>query len=214
MLASGTYSKLVVPLALCLIGCSGEHGESEAQISMFTGRLETADSVVGVVVSAQGNVDAYVCGGATTFATHSRWFSGSLSPSVALLDADGFQLSVAPRQESATITLVAPDGTKHSIEALRADPGSRSALYESAADSTCHWGAVVMDDGGAEPNIFGTWCHRPSAVAPGEPEEIFAQVTPVKPIDLSRVVLPVLANTPTGEQRFELRRVDASNAGP
>jgi hypothetical protein len=39
---------------------------------MFTGRLETADSVVGLAVSAQGDVQAYVCGGATTFATHSR----------------------------------------------------------------------------------------------------------------------------------------------
>jgi hypothetical protein len=92
-LASRTYSKLFVPLALCLIGCSGEDNEPEAAISMFTGRLETADAVVGLAVSPLGDVDAYVCGGDTTFTTHSRWFAGAFSAGAASLDAPTFTLT-------------------------------------------------------------------------------------------------------------------------
>jgi hypothetical protein len=214
VLAARTYSKLFVALASCLAGCSSEDNEPAALISTFTGRLETADAAVGVTVSAEGNVNAYVCGGESTFATHSRWFAGSLSPSTALLDTDGFQLYVWPRQKSASVILTAPDGTEHSTDIDLAEAGSRSALYESAADSACRWGAVVVDDGSPEPGVFGTWCDRTTVGALGELEEIFAQVTPVRPIDWSKAVLPVEATPPAGEQLSDLRRVSADPAIP
>lgn len=214
MLASSTYSKVLAPLVLCLIGCGGENDAAEAPISTFTGRLETADSVVGLAMSAKGDVDVYVCGGATTFATHSRWFSGSIASNEASFETAGVRLDLTLRGEKADIILTTPDGTVHSTVADKAGSESRSALYESTTDNACRWGAIVVDDGSAEPNVFGTWCHRTTPVASGEPEDIFAQVTPVQPIDFSKIILPVLASTPTGEQRFELRRVDASNASP
>lgn len=221
VLASGSYLKLLcLPLALCL-DCSGEDPDPEASsaapISVFTGRLETADSVVGLAVSAQGDVETYVCGGATTFATHSRWFAGSLSSSSASLETEGFRLDMTLRGETTDITLTAPDGTAHSTSAERAGAGSRSAVFESADDANCRWGVVVLDDGGVEPEVLGTWCDRiasPAETDPGEPAEIFAQVTPVLPLDFSKAFLPVLVSTPAGEQLFQVRRLSASQAAP
>ncbi len=175
---------------------------------MFTGRLETADSVVGLAVSAEGDVYAYVCGGDTTFATHSRWFAGSLSSSFASLENDGFRFDVTQREETTDITLTAPDGAVHSTETKQAGAGSRSAVYESSAEADCPWGVVVLDDGGPEPDVFGTWCGQV------ESTKIFAQVTPVRPIDFSKAILPVLVNTPAGEERFEVRRASARPAVP
>lgn len=221
ILPSGNYRKLFcLPLALCL-ACSGEDHDADAsgaaQVSMFTGRLETADSVVGLAVSAEGYVEAYVCGGDTTFATHSRWFTGSLSSSSASLETEGLRLDVTLQGETTDITLTEPDGAAHSTLAERAGAGSRSAVYESTADTDCRWGVVMLDDGGVEPEVFGTWCDRVASatdVKPGEPTQIFAQVTPVRPIDFSKTFLPVLVNTPGGEQLFQVRRVSASRAAP
>jgi len=175
---------------------------------MFTGRLETADAVVGLAVSDWGNVYAYVCGGETTFATHSRWFAGSLASGSAPLENDGFRLDVTLREEATDITLTTPDGAVHATLAERAGAGSRSAVYESPADADCPWGVVLVDDGGVEPEVFGTWCGRV------ESTEVFAQVTPVRPMDFSKPLLPVLANTPAGEVLFEVRRAGASPAAP
>lgn len=175
---------------------------------MFTGRLETADSVVGLAVSARGDVDAYVCGGATTFATHSRWFVGSFSSGSASIEAEGSRLDISLRGETADITLTAADGVVHSTVAEHAGAGSRSALYESVAGVVCRWGVVVIDGGAGEPEVFGTWCDRIAT------EEIFAQVTPVEPIDFSDALLPVLVNTPAGEQRFYVRRAIVSRSAP
>lgn len=209
--APGTHRKVLLPLALCLVACSGEddsEAADAAQISTFTGRLETADAVVGLAVSDRGDVQAYVCGGATTFATHSRWFVGSLSSGSASLEAEGLRLDLTLQGEAADITLTAADGAVHATLAARPGAGSRSALYESPADASCRWGVVMVDDGGAEPDIFGTWCGRT------ESTEVFAQVTPVEPVDFGSTLLPVIVNTPTGEQHFEVRRISARPADP
>jgi len=153
--------------------------------------------------------------GDTTFATHSRWFDGSFSSGIASLEAEGLRLDLTQQGETMAITLTMPDGDVHSTVAKRAETGSRSALYESPADAACHWGVVVMDDGGAEPEVSGTWCDRVTSTPPnpdGESTEIFAQVTPVRPIDFSQPFLPVLVNTPAGEVRFDVHQVSAGLA--
>ncbi|MDC0750032.1 hypothetical protein [Polyangium mundeleinium] len=207
-------------MALCLVACGGAEdpeAASAAQFSIFTGRLETADAVVGLAVSDRGIVEAYVCGGAATFATHSRWFVGALSSGSASLEAGGLRLDLTRKGETTDVTLTAQDGAVHATLAAQAGAGSRSALYESPADASCRWGVVMMDDGGAEPGIFGTWCDRTASMS-GDPldgpTEVFAQVTPVEPVDFRNTLLPVVAQTPTGEQSFEVRRIGAYRAAP
>jgi hypothetical protein len=116
--------------------------------------------------------------------------------------------------ETADIALTTPDGVVHSTVIQRAGAGSRSALYESPASADCRWGVVVVDDGGAEPAVHGTWCDRTTPGAPVGPADIYAQVTPVRPLDFSKDFLPVLVTTPEGEQLFELRRASVSRSAP
>lgn len=219
ILAPQTYRTLLVPLALCLVACGAGNEEPQsstaAQVTYFTGRLPTADAVVGLVVSDQGAVDAYVCGGDSTFATESRWFVGSFSSGSASLETEGRRLDLTLRGDTTDVTLTTPDGVAHSTVADRADAGNHSALYESAPDAACRWGVVVRDEGGAAPEITGTWCgEQPSMATMGEPAKIFAQVTPVLPIDFSKASLSVLVNTPDGEKQFDVRRASPSLAGP
>jgi voltage-gated potassium channel Kch len=216
----GTYLKLLAPLALCA-ACGAEDqipkAPIAAQASVFIGRLEAADSIVGLTVSERGDVYAYVCGGDTTYATHSRWFSGPLSSSSASIKNEGFQLDVILQGDMTDITLTAPDGAVVSTQAERAGAASRSAVYESAIDTDCRWGVVALDDDGADPEVFGTWCGlaaAPDAGDPGATEKIFAQVTPVLPIDFSRASMLVVVNTPAGEQQFEVHRIGAPQAAP
>lgn len=170
---------------------------------MFTGRIESADSVVGLAMSEQGDVYAYVCGRDTTFATHSRWFAGALASNAAALENDGFRLDVTLQETTADISLITPDGSTHSTKAVRAEAGNRSAVYESSATADCPWGVVVLDDHGGDPDVFGTWCGEVQST------KVFAQVTPVYPIDFSKTILPVMVNTPAGEERFEVHRASA-----
>jgi len=198
---------LFVPLTLCLVACGGENDAPDV-VSMFTGRLQTADAVVGLAVSASGDVDAYVCGGDTNYATHSRWFAGSFASNAASLQVEDLGLDLTLQGDKIDVTFTAPDGTVHKAQAEKAADGNHSALYEASADADCRWGVVVLDDGGAEPQVSGTWCNLVAST------ETFLQVTPVLPIDFSTDVLPVLVNTPDGELRFEVRRASVSRAAP
>lgn len=202
--------RLVVPvfgLFLSLVGCGTEaespQTTSETHVSMFTGRLDTADSVVGLAMSEQGDVYAYVCGGDTTFATHSRWFAGTFASNTASIENDGFRLDLTLDKETTDITLTAPDGSVHSTKAARAGVGNHSAVYESSSTAECPWGVVVLDKNGSEPDVFGTWCGKVAST------KVYAQVTPVKPIDFSKKILPVLVNTPAGEEHFEVHQAGA-----
>lgn len=183
---------------------------------MYTGRLESADSVVGLAMSATGDVDTYVCGMGTTFATNSRWFIGSLASGKASLQTDGVRLDLTMRGDMADVALTGADGIVHSTVIERA-AGSHSALYESDAEATCRWGVVVLDDGEAEPEIHGTWCDAltPTNLDPPDaPTAIYAQVTPVKPINFSKDILPVLVTTPEGVERFDVHRARVSRSTP
>lgn len=199
--------KVLAPLALGLVACGGADENPQTatttQVSMFTGRMESADSAVGLAMSDEGHVYAYVCGGDTTFATHSRWFAGALAENVAGFENDGFRLDVTLKDATTDITLTTPDGTAHSTTATRAGPGSRAAVYESSPDSDCPWGVVVLDDTGGDPEVFGTWCGKVAST------KVYAQVTPVYPIDFSKQILPVMVDTPDGEERFEVSRAGA-----
>src|SRR4051812_44754044 len=66
---------LRIPAGLVLLGwlagCGGEAANPSS-----VGVVEGTDAVVGVVASAE-KVTLYVCGGASTYSTMTRWFSGA-----------------------------------------------------------------------------------------------------------------------------------------
>lgn len=126
------------------------------------------------MVEENGAVEAYVCGGAATFPTHSRWFAGSVTDSGAVeLAQDGWVLSASVNDDMAEATALGPDGEEVTFE-VRPTGDVDEGLY-SATDSGCRAGVVLQADPGGEMLVQGTWC---------DSEMNAAQVTPVLPVEV------------------------------
>ncbi|KYF57189.1 hypothetical protein BE04_31495, partial [Sorangium cellulosum] len=135
------------------------------------GAVDGTDAVLAVV-RGEGAVTLYVCGGASTYATMTRWFEGPEDPSGAFsIESGGWTATADPGGGSGRLRT--PDGAELAFRARPAAPGSIEGLY-AADDGGCRTGAVVFTPEGAEsPALQGTWC----AVG-----DRFAQVTPLRPL--------------------------------
>ncbi|MFO0592322.1 MAG: hypothetical protein U0441_32555 [Polyangiaceae bacterium] len=180
-MASMALPALVSSFAILCSAC----GES-APVT-YVGAPKGNDLAFGIV-SGEGAVVAYVCGGSSTYATHSRWFTGPLDADGKFsAEADGWTLSGtigAADSDSVTATLVAPDMTSSDLSASRGLAGSTDGLYD-VEDSGCRTGVVTWTDPVGQPQLQGTWC---------DDKDEFAQVTPVLPITVSDKGLHVVVN--------------------
>lgn len=160
-----------------LAGCG-----DETLAPTYVGRVEGTDEVVAAVTNGD-EVALYLCGGATTYATHSRWFKGTLDEGGAFTAAkDGFTATGSLSSGKGTITTAAGETLTWS---MRPAKGELEGLYESNADS-CRTGAVASDlDGDGVLEVQGTWCGGGN---------IFAQVTPILPIYVSERGIGVSVN--------------------
>jgi hypothetical protein len=143
---------------------------------VYIGKLVDTDAVIAI--SASGNdVVAYICGGATTFATTTRWFPhtewASDQPTLRM-SSDGWTLDLV--RDAQGISGSASDGTgkRYAITAHPTRPETMAGLY-AVVDEGCRTGVVVMQDRAEDaPTFQGTWCNNKGA---------FEQVTPVRPYD-------------------------------
>ncbi|HTJ80193.1 MAG TPA: hypothetical protein VL400_00680 [Polyangiaceae bacterium] len=160
---------------LSLAACADETvAPIDGGVISFAGELEGSDAVAAVALSGD-EVALYVCGGSTSYATRSRWYLGkSDAGSAELASDDGgtAEVTVGDGEVSGTITEPGGEPFPFRLELMRASgPGG---LY-FVIDSGCRTGVVVIDHGASsEPTVQGTWCSD---------QDIFAQVTPITPID-------------------------------
>jgi hypothetical protein len=124
------------------------------------------------VVRGEGTVTLYVCGGASSYATMTRWFEGPEAPSGGLsLASGGWTATVEPGGESGRLRT--PEGAELAIRARPAALDGIEGLYV-AVDGGCRTGAVVFTPDDAEaPTLQGTWCGA---------GDLYAQVTPIRPL--------------------------------
>jgi hypothetical protein len=171
-----------------LLGCSGEPEGT------WISRLEGTDAWLAVRAEG-GAAAAYVCGGPTTMATHSRWMhttevDGSLS-----FAADGWSLTFERDDDGGSGELISPDAVSLAVNAKKVTDGGIDGLY-TAFDSGCRDG-LIIDGGGSQ----GTWC---------DDSGLFAEVTPLQPIALTdqgiAVSIPLL---PTAREIFMFSAVPA-----
>ncbi len=175
--ASGVRSAcffLGATAALLLAGCA------EQAAPAFVGMVEGSDAVVGAV-SENGKVTFYLCGGKTTYATLTRWFSGDVADDGSFsLESKGFTLTGNLTKGSGTITT--PSETLDWTAApATGDMGLYSTLYGS-----CRTGAVVGDMHGDGMELQGVWCDG----------DRFAQVTPIRGITVNNQGIEVEADVP------------------
>lgn len=157
-------------LPLALAACTGG---DEAEPSTWVGRVQGSDVVVAMVRDETAT-RTYVCGGPSTYATHSRWFDGELDDGGALsVRRDGWILAAQVDDEGVTGTLTPASGETLDFEAYAVDESTPAGLY-AVVTSGCRTGVVVGADDDGEPWLQGTWC---------DDKDRFAQVTPVLPIE-------------------------------
>jgi hypothetical protein len=154
-----------------LVGCAGGATVDDVAVGTVLG----TDAVIGRISDGE-KVTFYVCGGATTYSTMTRWFSGPDDASGAVsLVKDGWQVIADAGGHSGRI--IPPEGPELAFEGHAARFGTAEGLY-GAVDSGCRTGAVVLDpQGAAAPTVQGAWC--------GSDGARFAQVIPILPGDIS-----------------------------
>jgi hypothetical protein len=168
-------SFVCVVLAFASFGCSDDGQLKPARL-----RVGTATSGDVVFAAAVDDViSIYVCGGDTTYATHTRWFRD-----IPLDEDGGFAATLegwtisgtAESDDSGNIMaeLVGPADEQVSIRGTSVPEDGLAGLYTQEIDG-CTTGLVVRgsDD---DPQTQGTWCDDQSQ---------FAQVIVLQPVVLT-----------------------------
>ncbi|WP_437809593.1 hypothetical protein [Sorangium sp. So ce1078] len=157
--------------ALLCAACAANPEAPPLEVSV--GAVDGTDAVVALV-RGEGAVTLYVCGGASSYATMTRWFEGPEDASGAFsLASDGWTASADPGGESGRLRT--PEGAELAFRARPAAVDGIEGLY-AAVDGGCRTGAVVFTPEGAETlALQGTWCGA---------GDRYAQVTPLRPLSV------------------------------
>lgn len=162
---------LIALLPLTLTACGAE----PTAASTWVGSAPDSDVVVALTYQ-DGAVRAYVCGGPTTYATHSRWFDGSADEFGRFASSqDGWTIAGELDLTNATGTVFPPAGEPLPFAMRSAEEDTVEGLY-AVVDAGCRTGVVVQHDAAGELTAQGAWC---------DDQDHFAQVTPVTPIERS-----------------------------
>lgn len=155
------------------LGCSASEAPvAPATSSPLVGTLEGTDARVGLVVDDAKGV-LYVCGGATTRASLTRWFRGPRSAAGIDWTSEDLRVIAAPRGAAWAGELRKSDGTSVPFVLDAAAAGTLAGVYDATLP-TGRAGVVVFQGSPAEQaSMLGAF--RASGGA-------FAQVLPVREV--------------------------------
>lgn len=176
----------LLAVVLAVTACSG----GAPAFARFTGTVAGSDAVIGAVVQ-DGHAAVYVCGGASTFGTMSRWYEATLGNDGEFMtgkDGWGIYVLFTPGAPTVTGSLHTPQGADLTFSVAVATSGA-DGLYE-AFDSGCRTGVVVTGS-----KVQGTWCDSLGH---------FAQVTPVKVADVLPAGFAVTFDAPAGARQMQV----------
>lgn len=158
--------------AVFFLAACGDEEASFAEPQTRVASLSGGEVLMGARI-VDGQLDAYVCGDAQHFQTHSRWFVGALDSDQRFsLATDGWVLEGRFEDQTARVALTAPDGTELEGRFDQILDGELGGVFENT-EFGCRVGAVVVPDViGAV--VQGAWCNQ---------EKLYdSQVTPVSPL--------------------------------
>ena len=126
---------------LILVSCSESAAPTDA-VQTFVGTIPGTDMVVGAA-SHEGRMSLYVCGGDSTFATHSRWYDGPIDAATGDVDLSVNNWIVTANVDGASLvgTLIAPDLSELPFSAALAADGV-PGVYD-AEPNGCRIGVVA-----------------------------------------------------------------------
>lgn len=162
MLEPRRASLLSIALASALLAAAC--GAEAPHTGVSVGAATNHDARLGVVRSDQ-QILAYVCGGPSSYATHSRWFRGpagtELSARSLTIESEGWELALELDGDELRATLRDPNAAGETIaftENAPAAEGTMAGLY-SALDRGCRTGVIVFQASADQaPALQGTWC--------------------------------------------------------
>jgi hypothetical protein len=175
--------------AILLVACATTESDDPIELSerVHVARVDGSDVMLGAIVEGS-SLTVYVCGGPSTFETHTRWFRGGFGEGgdadAFAIEADGFVLRGSRTEDGLEGALVEPEGVEHAFATTPTTDSDAAGLYTTAVDG-CTTGVVVMPDS----TLQGTYCN-----SAGE----FTQVIILQPSDLSANGFEVSVERPDG----------------
>jgi hypothetical protein len=131
----------------------------------FRGVVDGTDAQIALTLDESDAV-AFVRGGPSTLASHTRWLSGDYSDDTPQLSADrgdGWSLAAFVTEQRVTGEVTAPDGTTTTFSAVHSDDPI-SGLF-AGVDAGCRAGVIAADRGDASVDLFGAWCDSEGRIA-------------------------------------------------
>ena len=186
-------------------GCGDEDGSSGGPAPVtqqtFVGDVPGTEMRVAVVRDGD-DVALFFCGGATTFATATKWIRSTAAGTAFDLVADSWKATVSIQGGLVTGTVDIGDGAALAWQGARVDEAGVAGLYE-AAQSDGNVGVIVaLDEAGA---AFA----QGALVTP----TIAAQVVPIAPVERVSDRLRVSVLFADGPKNITVRRAGAREAG-
>lgn len=176
-------SLCLAALAIAIAGCSDDGQLTRTRVRV--GTAPGSDVVFGALV--EDTVSVYVCGGDSTFATHTRWFrDAALDDDGAFeMTLDGWTITGTAEEDRITATLRDEAGAELELDGNGVPEDGLAGLYTKEIDG-CTTGLVVRGEGD-DVQTQGTWCSDQSQ---------FAQVIVLEPLALTSMGIHVEVTRP------------------
>lgn len=174
-------------------GCSLP-AEDVPTIQPAVGTVVGNDAEVALVASG-GRLAFYVCGGPTSVAGWTHWFSGSIpgSGEFSLVDS-GWTLTGAASPSGGAGQLTPPGGPMRAWSAFPSSAGTTAGLYSVVDEGGCRTGVVVAQpSSSAAITVQGAWCDGTGR---------FEQVTPILPVVLTDRGIEIQVELAAGPRRL------------
>lgn len=174
------FGKAFIGFTFALAACDGAGldatGDGAATtpvtaVAAYAGPVGDSDLALALTLHDR-DIMAYVCGGATTYASYTRWFTGRIADDGSMtLTREGWTLRITAIGAWVEGALVGPRGETIDFDVSRVS--APYGLYRSAAgDGACATGLVLWDEDGSMATQ-GAWCDGAGR---------FGQVTPIAPM--------------------------------
>ena len=185
---------LVALFCASVAACStaGQDDEDEFDERVLVGDVDGSDAVLAAIRDGT-SVTVYVCGGDSTFDTHTRWFGGGSIDGEGAFSIDLEDWTIAGTFDDLDVagTLTDPDGAQMTYSASAISTDSIAGLYTAEPDG-CRTGVVLQDNGGGITGQ-GTWCNQAAE---------FGQVIILEPIEVTAQGIAVEVPLPTETKSF------------
>lgn len=181
-------------LALAAAGCAMTPLEDTSR-AVHAARVPGTDAVLAVLVTGS-STDAYLCGGASTLASLTRWFHAEdtvVAGRGLVLRSGDTTLTLARAGEELTAELRTDGGARFVVS-----PSAGAELYD-AMDEGCRTGVILWPGAGGAAELQGAWCSQAGDRL---------QVQPLEPVlHIDRSVLSVRVPRSEGPRILQVRPV-------